>query len=75
MAARRRWSDLSPRSRRLIIAAAAAEAGLKTAALVDIKRQQAGQIRGPKWLWAVVVVLVNSFGGAPISYFLFGRRR
>ena len=74
MAARWQWSDLSPRSRRLIIAAATAEAGLKTAALIDIKRL-ASQIRGPKWLWAVVVVLVNSFGGAPISYFLFGRRR
>ena len=75
MAARWQWSDLSPRSRRLLIAAATAEAGLKTAALVDIKRRPASQIRGPKWLWVVVVVLVNSFGGAPISYFLFGRRR
>ena len=75
MTASWQWSDLSPRSRRLIIAAAAAEAGLKTAALIDIKRRPASQIRGPKWLWAVVVVLVNSFGGAPFSYFLFGRRR
>ena len=70
MAGRWQWSDLSPRSRRLIIAA-----GLKVAALIDIKRRPASQIRGPKWLWATVVVLVNSFGGAPVSYFLFGRRR
>jgi hypothetical protein len=75
MAARRQWSDLSPRTRRLIMAAATAEAGLKAAALIDIKRRPASQVRGPKWLWAVVVTLVNSFGGAPISYFLFGRRR
>jgi len=75
MAARRQWSDLSPRSRTLIIAAATAEAGLKAAALIDIKRRPASQIRGPKWLWATVVVLVNSFGAAPASYFLFGRRR
>ncbi len=74
MAARRQWSDLSPRSRRLIIAAATAEAGLKAAALADIKRRPASQIRGPKWLWAAVVIVVNSFGGAPVSYFLFGRR-
>lgn len=75
MAARRQWSDLSLRTRRLIMAGATAEAGLKVAALIDIKRRRASQIRGPKWVWAVVVVLVNSFGGAPISYFLFGRRR
>ena len=75
MAGRWQWTDLSPRSRRLIVAAATAEAGLKVAALIDIKRRPASQIRGPKWLWATVVVLVNSFGGAPVSYFLFGRRR
>ena len=75
MAARRQWSDLSPRSRTLIIAAATAEAGHKAAALIDIRRRPASPIRGPKWLWATVVVLVNSFGGAPASYFLFGRRR
>lgn len=75
MAARKKWSDLSTRSRRLIAVAAVAEASLKTAALIDIKRRPASQIRGPKWIWAVVVVIVNSFGGAPLSYFAFGRRR
>ncbi len=75
MAARKQWSDLSQRSRGLIVAAAVAEAGLKAAALVDIKRRPANEIRGPKWLWAVAVVLINSFGGAPLCYFAFGRRR
>jgi hypothetical protein len=75
MAARKKWSDLSTRSRRLIAVAAVAEASLKTAALIDIKRRPASQIRGPKWIWAVVVVIVNSFGSAPLSYFAFGRRR
>jgi hypothetical protein len=75
MAARKQWSDLSERSRGLIIAAAVAEGCLKVAALVDIKRRPASQIRGRKWIWAVVVVIVNSFGAAPLSYFIFGRRR
>jgi hypothetical protein len=75
MAARRRWSDLSKRNRGLIIGTAVAEGCLKVAALIDIKRRPASQIRGPKWIWAVVVGLVNSCGGAPISYFVFGRRR
>jgi hypothetical protein len=75
VAAGKKWSDLSERSRKLIMAGAVAEGGLKIAALIDIKRRPASQIRGPKWVWATVVILVNSFGGAPLSYFAFGRRR
>jgi hypothetical protein len=71
----RTWSDLSTRSRRLIIAAAVAENILKTAALVDMARRPASQIRGSKWIWAPTVLVVNSFGGAPLAYFAFGRRR
>jgi hypothetical protein len=73
--AARKWSDLSPRTRRLIIVAAAAETSLKAAALIDIKRRPASQIRGSKWIWVPVVVFINSFGGAPLAYFVFGRRR
>ena len=75
MAATPKWSDLSESTRRLIIVVAVAESILKGVALIDIKRRPADQIRGPKWLWAPVVVLVNSAGVVPISYFLFGRRR
>ena len=70
----RRWSDLSDRSRRLIIAAAIAEAILKTAVLIDLKRRPASQIRGSKRMWLVAAVLVNSAGIGPLSYFVFGRR-
>jgi phospholipase D-like protein len=69
------WTDLSRRGRTLIIAAAVAEGILKTAALVDIARRPADQIRGSKWIWVPVVVVVNSFGCAPLAYFAFGRRR
>jgi hypothetical protein len=74
MADRRRWSDLSEGTRRLIIVTAVAESILKGVALLDIKRRPANQIRGPKWLWVPVIVLVNAAGAVPISYFLFGRR-
>jgi hypothetical protein len=74
MTVKQKWSDLSERNRKLIIVTAVAESILKAAALVDIKRRPASQIRGPKWLWAPVVALVNSAGVVPISYFLFGRR-
>jgi hypothetical protein len=71
----RRWSDLSDRSRRLVIAAAIAEAVLKTAVVVDIRRRPASQIRGSKRMWIIAAVLVNSAGVGPLSYFAFGRRQ
>ncbi|HUZ38367.1 MAG TPA: hypothetical protein VMV17_18745 [Streptosporangiaceae bacterium] len=75
MAATKKWSDLSERSRRLLIAAAVAEGTLRLAVLVDIKRRPASQIRGRKWVWASLVSVVSSAGILPVSYFVFGRRR
>jgi len=39
-------------------------------ALLDLVKRE--QTRGPKWVWAVVIVLVNIIG--PIVYFIVGRR-
>jgi len=75
VAARRQWSDLSQRNRRLLTIAAVAEGIVKLAALIDIKRRPASQIRGPKWLWATVVIVVSSAGVVPIAYFVVGRRQ
>ena len=75
MAARKQWSDLSERTRRLLITAAVAESILKLAALIDLKRRPAGQIRGPKWLWATAAAVISSAGVVPISYFVFGRQQ
>ena len=70
----KRWSDLSPRARKLLVGAAIAETVLKLAVLADLRRRPASQIRGRKkaWAWAM---LVNSAGIIPASYFVFGRRR
>jgi hypothetical protein len=75
MATGKQWSDLSQRTRRLITITAVAEGILKVAALIDLKRRPASQIRGPKWLWATVVTVVSSAGVVPISYFMLGRRQ
>ena len=69
-----RWNDMSARTRRLITAAAIAEAGLKAAALIDLRRRPASQVRGSKRVWAMAMI-VNSAGIIPLSYFAFGRRR
>jgi hypothetical protein len=69
-----KWSDLSPRTRKLITAGAIAEAALKAAALIDLRRRPASRVRGSKRLWALAMI-VNSAGIIPLSYFAFGRRR
>lgn len=71
---KQRWSDLSERTRKLIILGAAFEGVLKLWALIDLKRRPANEIRGSKARWAIAVVLVNSVGAVPIAYFLRGRR-
>ena len=72
---RRKWNDLSPRARRLIAVGGAAEAVLKAAALVDLVRRPASEVRGSKPRWALAIVLVNSLGVVPIAYFARGRRQ
>jgi hypothetical protein len=74
MGSRRRWSDLSQRQRRLLLMGAAVEGMLKIAALRDLRRRPATEIRGPKMLWGTGLVLANSAGVVPIAYFRFGRR-
>ncbi len=73
--AKKRWSELSPRSRRLIVVGGVLEGILKTAALVDLRRRSAGEVRGPRWAWALGIVLANSVGAVPAAYLLVGRRR
>jgi hypothetical protein len=70
----RRWNDLSPGARKLIIVAGIAETLLKAAVLVDLRQRPARQIRGRKQVWAASMI-VNSFGVIPLSYFVFGRRQ
>ncbi len=75
MALRRRWSDLSQGTRKLLVIGAVVEGILKIAALIDMKRRPASQIRGPKWMWATSVAVIGSAGILPITYFMLGRRR
>lgn len=72
---KKRWRDLSPRARRLIVFGATFEGLLKAVALADLKRRPAGLVNGSKARWAVAILLVNSGGLVPVLYFLRGRRR
>ncbi len=53
-----------------IVALASVEIALTTAALVDLARRPAAQVRGPKALWALGCV-VQPVG--PITYLALGR--
>ena len=73
MAVRQQWGNLSKRDRGAIGVAAVAEVVLAVAALIDIKRRAASQIRGSKRMWRIALAFPNL--AVPISYFAFGRRR
>lgn len=69
---KQRWSDLSTGQRTAVVGAGVLQLGLHLAALVDLRRRPAAQIRGSKRTWAVLS-FVNFVG--PLAYFAFGRRR
>ncbi len=54
----------------LLIPVVIIELGLMIIALLDLVKRE--RTRGPKWVWALVIVVINIFG--PIAYLLFGRQ-
>jgi hypothetical protein len=71
MKQKKRWSDFTRNQRVAVVAAAAVEVVLTTAALVDLARRPSAQVRGFKPLWLLGCV-VQPIG--PIAYLKFGRR-
>jgi len=67
---KKRWADLGPVSKLAVVVAAAVQFALAGAAWADLARRPADQVRGPRWRWALVV-LVNFVG--PLAYFRWGR--
>ena len=72
MTTKKKWSELSRRSRTLIVVAGVVEVVLLAVTLIDIKRRPADQIKGSKRMWTALA-FIDIVG--PISYFAFGRRR
>lgn len=70
----KRWQDINPRTRQVIMIGSAVDLALKTAAIIDLARRPADQVRGSKPVWAVALALVNSVGVLPVIYFVAGRR-
>jgi hypothetical protein len=72
MAKKQRWSDLSPRQRRIIPIAGAIQISLLLAALRDLHHRGDDEVNGDRRLWTAAC-FVNFVG--PLAYFAFGRRR
>ena len=72
MAQRRRWKDLTPQQRRMVVVGGIVQITLQMLALRDLRRRPAELVRGPKWVW-LPATSINFFG--PIAYFVLGRRR
>lgn len=68
------WRERTNKQRLRMMVQAAFQLGLLVAALWDLRKRPADQIRGSKRVWALVSG-VNFLGLGPIAYFLFGRRR
>ena len=67
----KRWDELSGAQKGGVVFAVAVQLGLLSAALLDLYRRPAGEIRGGKRMW-IAAAFFNYVG--PSSYFVFGRR-
>ncbi len=63
-------STMSPARRVFTAVAAMVQFALAGAAWADLVRRPAREVRGPKWRWALVII-INFIG--PLSYFRWGR--
>ena len=72
MAEKKKWSDMTPTQKKVVVVAGIAEVALTTWCLRDLKQRPAELVRGPKFLWAPAMS-VQPVG--PIAYLVWGRRR
>ena len=68
---KKKWSHLTVAQKRIIYVAGAAEVVATAAALRDLARRPADQVRGPKAAW-VVAFFFQPVG--PLAYFAAGKR-
>jgi hypothetical protein len=74
VAPNKKWGDLTAGEKAPIVLRGIVQFALLAAALLDIYRRPAEEIKGSKWLW-VAASLVNFMGAGPLAYFVFGRKR
>lgn len=68
---KKNWSDLTAMQKRAVYIGGALEAIITVAALRDLAKRPAKDVRGPKAVW-VLASFVQPVG--PLAYFAAGRR-
>ena len=69
----KKWSDLTTKQKAPFVLRGIVQFALLAAALADIYRRPAEEIRGSKWMWSAAA-FANFMGIGPIAYFAFGRK-
>ncbi|MGF7121150.1 PLDc N-terminal domain-containing protein [Rhodococcus sp. TAF43] len=69
--AKKRWAELSPRRRAVILVLGSVQLSLAATAWTDLATRDPEQVNGSKGKWAAIIA-VNFIG--PLSYFRWGRR-
>jgi hypothetical protein len=69
---KKKWGELTATQQRAVVAGAAVQLVLQIAALWDLRRRSAEELRGSRRWWTAAA-FVNVVG--PIAYFAVGRRR
>ena len=71
---KKRWSELSPVTRAVIVKLAVLDVGLKCWALADLVNRP--RVRsGSKAAWAIALTLLGSVGVLPAIYLAWARQR
>ncbi|WP_231295010.1 hypothetical protein [Corynebacterium efficiens] len=65
------WLDLPTELRFPLMALLAGESAARIATWFSLVRRPAGTVRGPRWVWACVSLVV---GAGPLAYWLAGRK-
>lgn len=70
--AKRKWAEMSPVQRAVIIALGSVQLSLAATAWADLAKRRREEVNGSKGKWAAIIA-VNFVG--PLSYFRWGRRK
>ena len=68
---KKKWSDLSPRAKTVILTLASVQISLAATAWADLATRPSERVNGSKAKWAAIIA-INFVG--PLAYFRWGRR-
>ena len=74
MSKEKRWSELSPVMRAVIVKLVVLDVGLKCWALADLVSRPQNQVKGSKTAWAIALTISSSAAVLPATYLTWARK-